>query len=273
MTTGDRSSRGVVPVDVRAGLTLALVSLAGVVAFTWPLLIEPRPGIGHDTDAAWVFVVMVPVLVAIAVGELSRNPLDTRALAMIAVLAGVGAALRPLGAGTAGIETVFVVVVLGGRVMGPGFGFLLGSSTLFASALLTAGVGPWLPFQMLAAGWIGLGAGLLPRAAGRRETGMLVAFGVTASFAYGLAMNLWFWPFVVGSDSALSFVAGAPVGDNLGRFLAFHLATSLGWDAGRAITTTLLLVFIGPSVLRLLRRARRRAAFDASVAFAPSDGA
>ena len=37
-------------------------------------------------------------------------------------------------------------------------------------ALLTGGVGPWLPFQMICAGGIGLGAGLLPgRAGGRAE--------------------------------------------------------------------------------------------------------
>ena len=74
----------------------------------------------------------------------------------------IGAALRPLGAGTAGIETVFFLLVLGGRVLGPGFGFVLGCTTLFASALLTGGVGPWLPFQMFGRAWVGLGAGLLP---------------------------------------------------------------------------------------------------------------
>ena len=82
---------------------------------------------------------------------------------MLGVLTAIGAALRPLGAGVAGIETVFFLLVLAGRVYGPGFGFVLGTTTMFASALLTGGVGPWLPFQMLASGWVGLGAGLLPR--------------------------------------------------------------------------------------------------------------
>jgi hypothetical protein len=83
---------------------------------------------------------------------------------------GLGAALRPLGAGTAGVETIFFLLVLGGRALGPGFGFCLGLHTLFASALLTGGVGPWLPFQMIACAWVGLGAGLLPRAAGRARS-------------------------------------------------------------------------------------------------------
>ena len=59
-------------------------------------------------------------------------------------------------------------------MFGPGFGFVLGCTSLFASALMTAGVGPWLPFQMLVLGWVGMGAGLLPRrVTGRREIAML----------------------------------------------------------------------------------------------------
>ena len=47
---------------------------------------------------------------------------------------------------------VFFLLILAGRVFGPGFGFVLGVTSLFASALMTAGVGPWLPFQMLVSG-------------------------------------------------------------------------------------------------------------------------
>ena len=67
------------------------------------------------------------------------------------------------------MELVFFLLILAGRVFGPGFGFALGCTSLFASALLTAGVGPWLPFQMMVSAWVGMGAGLLPRrVTGRR---------------------------------------------------------------------------------------------------------
>ena len=49
-----------------------------------------------------------------------------------------------------------------GRVFGPGFGFALGCTSLFASAIITGGVGPWMPYQMFGCAWIGLFAGLLP---------------------------------------------------------------------------------------------------------------
>jgi energy-coupling factor transport system substrate-specific component len=175
-----------------------------------------------------------------------------------------------MGAGTAGLEMVFFLLVLGGRVYGPGFGFVLGATTLFASAILTGGVGPWLPFQMLAAGWVGLGAGLLPPARGRREIALLAAYGAVSAFAYGMLLNLWFWPFTTGTGSDLSYVAGAPVLENVHRFIWFTLATSTwGWDTGRAITNAVAIVLLGPAVLLTLRRAARRAAFSAPVSFAP----
>ena len=65
------------------------------------------------------------------------------------VLSAVNAVLRALSPGLAGVELTFFLLILAGRVYGPGFGFVLGCTSLFASALLTAGVGPWLPFQML----------------------------------------------------------------------------------------------------------------------------
>ena len=256
----------------RTRLVLALASLAGLAVFAWPLVISPRPdAAGHTVDAPLVFLLTLPVLVVIVLAELSSGGIDAKALALLGVLSAVNAALRPLGAGTAGIETVFFLLVLAGRVFGPGFGFVLGSTSLFASALLTAGVGPWLPFQMLAASWVGLGAGLLPRARGKAEIALLAAYGFLAAYAYGLLMNLSYWPFAVGPDTEISYVAGAGVLDNLHRFLVFTLVTSTaGWDTGRALTNVIAIVLVGPAVLVALRRAARRAAFDAEVAFEPT---
>lgn len=249
-----------VPIAGRPALVLLLASVAGVMAFAWPLLVSgPLPS--DRAMSPLVFVAVLPVLVLVALVEVSAGRLDARALAMLGVLSALGAAIRPLGAGAAGIETVFILLIVGGRVFGPGFGFLLGSTTLFASALLTGGVGPWLPFQMLAASWMGLGAGLLPPARGRAELALLAAYSLGAALVYGLGMNLWFWPFATGVDSEVAYVAGAPLVENLRHFLAFSLVTSLGWDIGRAITTTLLLVGIGAAAMAALRRAARRAAF------------
>ncbi len=258
---------GPVAVRPRAAVALLLASVLGVAAFVWPLLVSPGATL-DSTSAPLVFALLLPLVVGVVVAELSEGGLDVKALALLGVLSALGAALRPLGAGTAGLETVFFLLVLGGRVFGPGFGFVLGTTTLFASALLTGGVGPWLPFQMLGAAWVGLGAGLLPRARGRAELALLAAYGAVASLLYGFALNLTFWPFTLGERTQLSFDAAAGPLENLHSFVLFTLATSLGWDVGRALTTVTLTLLAGPAVLAALRRASRRAAFDAPVEFA-----
>ncbi|GAA3305429.1 ECF transporter S component [Streptomyces cinereospinus] len=203
---------------------------------------------------------------------ISESGLGPKAVAMLGVLAATGAALRPIGAGTAGIEPMFFLMVLSGRVLGPGFGFVLGGLTMFASALLTGGVGPWLPFQMLAMGWFTMTAGLLPgpdRLRGRAELLLLAGYGFLAAFAYGTVMNLAGWPFMGALASNIAFDPDAPVPANLARFAAYCLATSLGWDLGRALVTVVLTATLGPAVLKALRRATRRAAFETPVTFDP----
>jgi energy-coupling factor transport system substrate-specific component len=260
----------VVGLGRRSVAALLLASAAGLAMFCWPLLLDPGTGQAHASDAPIAFVVVLPVLVVIVLAQLGDGGLDAKAVAMLGVCTAIGAALRPLGAGTAGIETVFFLLVLAGRVYGPGFGYVLGATTLFTSALLTGGVGPWLPFQMAAAAWMGLGAGLLPRARGRAEVALLAAYGAAASLAFGFLLNLWFWPFAIGDDTSLSFVAGDAVLSNLGRFFVFTLTTSsFGWDLGRAVTTAIAICALGPAVLAMLRRAARRAAFDAAPVFEP----
>ena len=257
-----------VHVRPRAALALAVVSALGLVAFCWPLVVEPGAGLDGTASAPWLFVVLLPLLLAVVLAEVADGGMDVKAVAVLGVLAAVGAALRPLGGGTAGIEPVFFLLVLAGRAMGRGFGFVLGAVTLFASALLTAGVGPWLPFQMLAAGWVGFLAGCLPPARGRAEVALLAGYSLVAGLAYGALMNMQLWPFVTGLDGQLSYVAGAPLGENLGRFLAFTLATSLGFDIPRAVTTAVLVAVVGRPVLLALRRVTRKAAFGAVGEFA-----
>lgn len=258
-----------VRIGPRSAVVLTLASLGGLLMFAWPLFVKVSPSsLQHGVDAPFIFFAILPILILVVLAELSEGGLDSKALAMLGVLSAINAALRPLGAGTAGIETVFFMLVLSGRVFGAGFGFVLGCTSLFASALLTAGVGPWLPFQMMASAWIGMVAGLLPRKVhGKAEIAMLVAYGIVVAYGFGFIMNLWFWPFITGAEVSyhhgyISYVAGAPLLDNLKRFVIFTLLTSTaGWDTGRAITNTIAIVIVGPAVLSTLRRASRRASY------------
>lgn len=246
---------------------LAASAVFGLVAFAWPFFVRPSSRVDASYAAPFLFGLLLLLVLAVLLAQVADGGIDAKALAMLGVLSAVGAALRPLGAGTAGLETVFFLLVLAGRVLGPGFGFVLGSTTLFTSALLTAGVGPWMPFQMFACAWVGLVAGLLPRAQGWVEVAMLAAYGAVSAFAYGFLLNLSFWPFALGGGTGLSFQPGAPMLENLYRYVLFDAATSLGWDTGRALTNAVLIAVTGRALLATLRRAARRAAFDAPVEF------
>ncbi|MCX5557272.1 ECF transporter S component [Streptomyces sp. NBC_00038] len=258
----------------RSVLALALTGAIGLAGFTWPLFADPSSQVSaHAQDAPWLFAGLLVLLVGVVAATISESGLGPKAVAMLGVLAATGAALRPIGAGTAGIEPMFFLMVLSGRVLGPGFGFVLGSVTMFASALLTGGVGPWMPFQMLAMGWFTMGAGLLPgpdRLRGRAELAMLAAYGFLAAFAYGTFMNLAGWPFMDAQASNVAFDPGDALSANLARFVAYCLATSLGWDLGRAVVTVVLTLTLGATLLKALRRATRRAAFETPVTFEPS---
>lgn len=248
---------------LRTALVLVLASVTGVMAFAWPLVVRPDGALAQsDTAPAVLAAVLVAVLAVVAVA-LDDGRMDAKAVAVLGLLAAVGTVLRPLSAGTAGVELVFLTIVLGGRAFGPAFGFALGSVTIAASALVTGGVGPWLPFQMLGASWVGMGAGLLPRRLrGRGEVAVLAGYGALAAALFGVAMNLSFWPFQLGAGTGLSFVAGDPVGANLHRFGLYTLGTSLGWDVGRAVTTALGLALLGGPALRALRRTAARVRFE-----------
>ena len=261
-------SRG--PVAIRVGRPTAwaigLASFVGFVSFCWPFLLAPG-AFGDAEVAPLIFGVLLLLVLAVVFSGLADGGIDAKAIAMLGVLSAVGAALRPLGTGTAGIETVFFVLVLAGRVFGPGFGFALGCTTLFTSALLTGGVGPWMPYQMFGCAWVGLFAGLLPPASGRREVAMLAAYGALSAYGFGLLLNLSFWPFFTDPHSTVSYLPGASVALNAHRYLVFDATTSLGWDTGRAVTNAVCILLAGPALLATFRRAARRAAFEAPVTF------
>ena len=248
----------------RTGFAMALVMVVGVVAFGWPFL--ARPGsqlgeLGHGSDASLVFVVLMGLLALVLLAELSSGGMDAKSVAVLGVLAAAGGALRVLSAGTAGLEPMFFLLVIAGRVLGPVKGFMLGALALLTSAFLTAGVGPWTPFQMLSCGWVAMGAALLPRVSARGERWLLAAYGLLAGFAFGAVMDLWDWAFFQGAPD-LGYVAGLGAGATIARFGQFYLVTSAGYDAFRAVGNAAMIVALGPPVLASLARLRARASFQ-----------
>lgn len=252
------------PLKPRSIAVLTFATFAGLVMYLWPLLVKTH--VNNTVSPPLIFLALLPLIILVVLVELSEGGMDSRTLAILGVLTAINAVMRGISAGTAGVELVFFLMVLGGRVFGAGFGFVFGCTTLFASALLTGGVGPWLPFQMMASAWVGMGAGLLPRKVrGGREIAMLVVYGIFASYLYGLVTNMMGWPFLLGisvpgQPPGLSFVPGDPIWSNLHRFAVYTFWTSTtSVDSMRAIATSLGLIVLGPAVLTTLRRAAKRA--------------
>ncbi len=267
------SSATISPLRWRPASTVVLIltSLVGLVAFLWPFLASPEFVAWAAQDTPWLFAILLGLLAAVLLAEVTSGGLDAKTVALLGVLAAVGGGLRVLSAGTAGLEPIFVVLVLGGRVLGRSMGFLLGALAVLAGAFLTAGVGPWLPFQMFGAGWVALGAACLPRLTGRAELTMLAAYGVLSGMAYGAMLNLWFWPFLAPATApaGAAFIPGDPLTETIRHYATFYLATSLGWDLPRGVLTAVLVLIAGRPVMRTLRRAVRRAAFDAGPGTSP----
>jgi energy-coupling factor transport system substrate-specific component len=244
---------------------LTLASLISAAGFLWPFFYNGQ-SLPRTQLFFWAALSLAFFLVII---QISNSALDAKSVALLGVLSALIAALRPLGAGAVGIEPMWFILILSARVFGPSFGFILGLTSMFVSALLTGGVGPWLGYQVFAAAWIGMAAGMLPgkKLRGRRELLLLIVFGIIASELFGILMDLQFWPWALGADTQLSYLANGAISENLSRFITFHFATAMAWDIPRAVFTTILLVFSGKAVLSALRRTKTRAAFLAPIEF------
>jgi len=240
------------------GLLLLAANIVGLGAYLWPFLIPSRPGAGpHAVDAPLVLGALVALLGLVLFAQLSRSALGVKSVALLGVLAGLMVALRLPGF-VAGFSAMWIIVLTAGNAFGPSFGFVLGAVGTLASGLFVGGLGPWLPFQMVAVGWVGAGAGLLwRRGPWLRRIGVLATYGAVAGYVFGAIMNLWFWPFRVASGP-LSWEPGASLANNLERYAAFYAVTSFAWDSFAAAGNALLVVVLGRPLLQSLDRAARR---------------
>ena len=151
-----------------------------------------------------------------------------KVVALIGVLGAAIVALRLPGY-VAGFSAMFIVLLVAGNAFGPSFGFLLGAVGMFASGLFVGGLGPWLPFEMVAFGWVGRRRG--PAAgrgcAWRVRIPVLAAYGAFAGLAYGAVMNLWTWPFIA-DGSAIAWDPGGGLALNVRHYTAYYVVSSLG---------------------------------------------
>ncbi len=249
-----------------------LASALGLVAFLYPFFLPRRADSGvmaHTSDAPLVFVVLLILCLATVFASLTSQQMTSKLVALLGILTALSAVLRTI-PGPAGFNAIFLLPILSGFCYGPTFGFMLGVLSLLVSALIGGGVGPWLPYQMLATGWVGMLSGFLPELKRRRrlEPILLAAWGAVAGLVFGAIMNIWFWPFLAGGGAGFDqtqggvWQPGMSVLATVRAYLTFYGVTSLWWDAWRAAGNALLLLLFGGAILRVMRRFRSRFRFD-----------
>jgi energy-coupling factor transport system substrate-specific component len=252
-----------------ANVVILVASLVGISGFLYPFML-PAVAQGEESraragDAPFMLAIVTVLCLVATVVELDRG--DTRAgaasktVALLGSLVAIDATLR-LVPTFLGASPIFILIVLTGFTFGPALGFQMGTLTLLLSGFITGGVGPWLPYQMLGAGWIGMTAGWLPHPAARRARLLLLAaFGAVWGLAFGAILNLWFWPVTapgMGADAGLYWRPGLDLAESVHRYLSFYAVTSLGYDLFRAAGNAVLILLFGGPVLVVLERYRAR---------------
>jgi len=264
-------------------LVLALATLVGVASFLYPFLLPALAGVGVRTARGGIEVpllftalgmlalllILMQLQESMGGASASGTPASgypggtTRHLALLGALVAVDASLRLMPT-LLGASPIFLLIILVSYCYGARFGFLMGALTLLISALITGGLGPWLPYQMLGAGWIGMTAGWLPRrdeSGGWQELAMLAVFGAIWGFLFGAILNLTEWPYAapgLQEQAGLYWTPGMGFAETLATYGRYYLTTSLVYDSFRAAANVALVLVLGRPVVRLLDRYRSR---------------
>lgn len=255
---------------VRAAYLLA--SVVGFGAFLYPFWLpaESADAVTRGGDAPLVAglvgaLAVAAVLIEVKVGTMAGA--DVALLGMLSAMAGLLRLIDLPGGGSG----IFFLVLLAAAAFGPRFGFLVGLFAMALSAVITGGIGPWLPFQMLVLAWMAAatgGVGRVTRRLGPRvEVAVLAVWSWAVGFGYGAIINLWSWPLTPGPGD-LQWRPGLGLQGTLEHYWSFYVATSLAWDAAGATANLVVVALLGVPVLRTLRRFAHR--LDPVVVLEPS---
>lgn len=237
-------------------VALAATSVVGAGIFLWPFFGGGVPGLAPTT------AIGIGTAAALLAAEVVARRLDARGLALLAALAALDAAARAaVVTGIGGFSPIFLLILCGGYVFGASYGFILGATSLLVSALVTGGLGPWIPYQLFAVGWVGAFAGIAGRGRhGRpvwRDAVVLAVVGVVAGYGFGAAMDIWDWTYFQTSGG-LGYHPGMAFATALSHFGHFYAATSVVYDTFRAVGNAMMVAALGLPVLTALARLRGR---------------
>jgi energy-coupling factor transport system substrate-specific component len=244
-------------------LPVGVVSLGGIALFSWPFI---GSGLPASTPAWTLTIACVAGLFLVEVG---MRQLDSRAIALLAAIAAIDTALRlAVIEGIGGFSPIYFLVLCAGYIFGSSFGFLAGALSILVSALAGGGMGPWVPYQIFAVGWVGVAAGLAgqwsrgARVPDWRDVLVLAAVGGVMGWVVGALLDITDWIPVYRGNPTLGWLPGMDAATALVHFGRFYLLTSLAYDTFRAVGNVLMVMALGAPVMVALARLRLRLTFE-----------
>jgi energy-coupling factor transport system substrate-specific component len=246
---------------VTRGLPVGVVSLAGLALFCWPFIGSGLPA----NSPAWMLT--LACVGGLFLVEAGSRQLDARAIALLAAIAAIDTALRlAVIEGIGGFSPIYFLVLCAGYVFGPSYGFLAGALSMLVSALAGGGMGPWVPYQVFAVGWVGVAGGVAGRwrgpLPGWRDLILLAAVGAVMGWVVGALLDVWDWIPIYRGNPTLGWSPGMSPATSLLHFARFYLVTSLAYDTFRAVGNVVMVFALGAPVLAALSRLRARLSFE-----------
>lgn len=238
-------------------ITLGLSVFLSLIVLSWPIWLPADLASTFNQGVTPVIlIVLVPLGLVGTLHQLLAAEDNTRYFSILAALTALAMVVRVFGAGVAGIEPIWAVVIITAVALGSEAGFVVGVAAIALSAIATGGIGPWLPYQMAVAGAVGFFAGLLHKLQSQPRL-ILILTGFILSLGFGWLMNLWFWPTAIGISDVVAFDPSAAPTERLQNWIRFNLLTSLGFDLPRAVLTSLILGLVGNRLISAISRASR----------------
>ena len=239
----------------RSGSTLLVFGVLGGGWLFWPVWSSFT---APDRDAAqaefpFLMAALLGLLALLATSiwlDAGRRP---SVFGPIMLVAAVAVLFRlVLSPGGAGIEPVYALPLLAGTALGAPAGFLTGALAALTSSVALGLVDTPLVGQVLVWGLWGAVGGMLRALRPALAWLVAIALSLPLGLVTGMALNVMGW---TGERDAVigGFLPGLPPLESLQRLLDYTLATSLAFDATRAVVNAALIAVIGLPVLRALR--------------------
>ncbi len=218
---------------------------AWALAAAMPLTLLAGSALLDNRRPLVISLLLLLEILALALVHLEGRRPPARTLALLAVLCALAVLGRTALFMLPQLKPLLAIVILTGMAFGASAGFLVGAASMLVSDMLM-GLGPWTPYQMVAAGLVGALAGALCRIGVLRPSRVcMCVYGALATVGiYGGILNpasvLLYQPNPTAAMIWAAYVGGLP------------------FDLLHAASTVCVLGLIGPLVLDKLARIRQK---------------